>query len=177
MKQLKHFILFIALLMWGVAGFAAEIVYSDPAIVQQSSQNIVIYYNSAEGTGGLKGYTGDIYAHTGVITSESNSDSDWKHAPSWGDNSAKYKLTKVSTDLWKLNIGTLKSYYGLNDGETVRKMAFVFRNADGSKEGKAAGGSDIFLEVHPDGLSVALTSSAPSGVVTDANSTVTFSFL
>ena len=51
MKQLKHFILFIALLMWGVAGFAAEIVYSDPAIVQQSSQNIVIYYNSAEGTG------------------------------------------------------------------------------------------------------------------------------
>ena len=175
MKQLKHFILFIALLMWGVAGFAAEIVYSDPAIVQQSSQNIVIYYNSAEGTGGLKGYTGDIYAHTGVITSESNSDSDWKHAPSWGDNSTKYKLTKVSTDLWKLNIGTLKSYYGLNDGETVRKMAFVFRNADGSKEGKATGGSDIFLEVHPDGLSVALTSSAPSGVVTDANSTVTFS--
>ena len=173
MTQIKQLIMSVALLLWAAIGFAAEIVYSEPAIIQQSSKDIVIYFNAAEGTAGLKGYTGDVYAHTGVITSESNSDSDWKHAPSWGDNSAKYKLTMVSTDLWKLNVGDLKTYYSLNSGETVKKLAFVFRNADGSKEGKASGGSDIFLDVHPDGLSVSLTSSAPSGVVTDANSNVT----
>lgn len=160
------------MLLCSLAGFSAEIVYSEPAIVQQSSKNIVIYFNAAEGTAGLKGYTGDVYAHTGVITSESNSDSDWKHASKWGDNSAKYKLTMVSSDLWKLSVGDLKTYYSLNSGETVKKLAFVFRNADGTKEGKAAGSSDIFLEVHPDGLSVSLSSSSPSGVVTDANSNV-----
>ena len=173
MTQIKQLIMSVALLLWAAIGFAAEIVYSEPAIIQQSSKDIVIYFNAAEGTAGLKGYTGDVYAHTGVITSESNSDSDWKHAPSWGDNSAKYKLTMVGTDLWKLNVGDLKTYYSLNSGETVKKLAFVFRNADGSKEGKASGGSDIFLDVYPDGLSVSLTSSAPSGVVTDANSNVT----
>lgn len=76
MTQIKQLILTVALVLWGATAFAADIVYSEPSIVQQSSKNIVIYYNAAEGTAGLKGATGDVYAHTGVITSASNSDSD-----------------------------------------------------------------------------------------------------
>ena len=173
MTYFKNFFLLSCLLICGIIGNAAELVYTDPAIVQQSTKNIVVYYNAAEGTAGLKGLTADVYAHTGVITSDSESDSDWKHAPKWKDNSAKYKLTFVSTNLWKLEISDLKSYYELADGETVKKLCFVFRNADGTKEGKAAGGSDIFVDVHPDGLSVALVSDASSNVLTDANSNVT----
>ena len=119
----------------------SQVVYTEPAVVQQSSTGIVVYFNAAEGNKGLAGYTGDVYAHTGVVTNESTNDSDWKHAPSkWGDNSAKYKLENAGTDLWKLNIGDLKTYYGLNAGETVKRMAFVFRSGDCSREGKTASG-------------------------------------
>ncbi len=173
MTYFKNFLLLACLLLCGIVA-KAELVYSDPAILQQSSNNVAIFFNAAEGTGGLKGETAAVYAHTGVITSESASDSDWKYAPTWGDNADKYKLTKVGTDLWRLDIGNINSFYGIPSGETVKKLCFVFRNADGSKEGKAAGGSDIFVDVHPDGLSVSLRSSASSNVLTDANSRVTF---
>ena len=154
----------------------SQVVYTEPAVVQQSSTGIVVYFNAAEGNKGLAGYTGDVYAHTGVVTNESTNDSDWKHAPSkWGDNSAKYKLENAGTDLWKLNIGDLKTYYGLNAGETVKRMAFVFRSGDCSREGKTASGGDIFIDVYADGLAINLTSDASSNVLTDANCTVKFS--
>lgn len=174
MTYLKNFLLLVCLIISGIVA-KAELVYSNPAILQQNSDNVVIYFNAAEGTGGLKGETSGIYAHTGVITDKSSSDSDWKYAPSkWGDNSEKYKLTNVGTDLWKLDIGKINTFYGIASGETVKKLCFVFRNADCTKEGKGSGGSDIFIEVHPDGLSMSFSSSVSGNVITDADSRVTF---
>lgn len=165
----------MAMLLLCSAWAVAQVVYTEPAVVQQSSTGIVVYFNAAEGNKGLMGYTGEVYAHTGVITSESTGNSDWKHAPSeWGDNSAKYKLENAGTDLWRLNIGDLKSYYGLNEGETVQRMAFVFRSGDCTKEGKTESGGDIFIDVYPDGLAMNFTSDAGSYVLTDDDNTVSF---
>ena len=165
----------MAMLLLCSAWAVAQVVYTEPVVVQQSSTGIVVYFNAAEGNKGLMGYTGEVYAHTGVITSESTGNSDWKHAPSeWGDNSAKYKLENAGTDLWRLNIGDLKSYYELNEGETVQRMAFVFRSGDCSKEGKTESGGDIFIDVYPDGLAMNFTSDAGSYVLTDDDNTVSF---
>ena len=163
-------ILLLSCSMWAWA----QVVYSEPAVIQQSSTGIVVYFNADEGNKGLAGVTDGVYAHTGVITTESSSDSDWRHAPTWGDNSDKYALEFVSTDLWKLEIGDLKSYYGLEDGEQVTRLAFVFRNETSTLEGKTASGGDIFIDVYPDGLAVNLTSNATSSVLTDNNCTVSF---
>ena len=171
----SRFTLLMAMLLLCSAWAVAQVVYTEPAVVQQSSTGIVVYFNAAEGNKGLMGYTGEVYAHTGVITSESTGNSDWKHAPSeWGDNSAKYKLENAGTDLWRLNIGDLKSYYGLNEGETVQRMAFVFRSGDCSLEGKTESGGDIFIDVYPDGLAMNFTSDAGSYVLTDDDNTVSF---
>lgn len=81
----------------------------------------------------LKGYAGDVYAHTGLITKESTDDNNWKHATEWGDNSEKYKLHSVGHNRWQLVMENgLKDFYGLSLGEEVLKMAFVFRANDGS---------------------------------------------
>ena len=152
----------------------AQVVYTEPAVVTQSATGIAVYFNANEGNKGLAGYTGDVYAHTGVITNKSEGNSDWMYAPEWGDNSPKYKLENAGTNLWKLNIGDLKTYYGLEPGEVVERMAFVFRSSDNKLEGKTAGGGDIFVEVYPDGLAVNLTSNADSYVLTDDNSSVSF---
>lgn len=171
MKKLKLFLL-LTCLICGIAVQAA-VVTSSPAVIQQNSTGIVIYFYAKEGSGGLASST-TIYAHTGVITNESTNDSDWKHAPEWLDNSEKYKLQRenLSKRIWKLTIGDLKSYYNLNPGETVKKLAFVFRNADGTKEGKTADGGDIFIDVHPDGLAVNVTSNASTNILTDGKSNV-----
>ena len=39
---------------------------------------VTVHFDAREGNGGLEGYTGDVYAHTGVITSASSGPSDWK---------------------------------------------------------------------------------------------------
>lgn len=129
-------------------GLNAQIVESVPSPLYEGSQEVKIIYHAAEGSGGLKGYTGEVYAHTGVITNRSTAPSDWKHAPSWGDNNEKYKLTRTSADTYELNIGDIRTYYNMTDtSEHVRKLAFVFRSGDCSREGKTSAGGDIFIEL------------------------------
>ena len=171
--MLKIKSLIVALLMLCAYVVNAQVVYTEPPIIQQSTKNFKVYFNAAQGTAGLKGYTGDVYAHTGVITTASTAPNDWKHAPEWGDNSDKYKLTRVSTDLYSLSIDNIKDFYGLTAGEVVKQLAFVFRASDNSKEGKDTGGKDIFVDVHDDGLALSLETSS-SSVFSAANNKVSF---
>lgn len=147
----------------------AQVVTSNPAFITQENAGVVeIIFDASQGSGGLKDYTGDVYAHTGVITAESTSDADWKHAPTkWGDNNAKYKLSSLGNNKYKLLLTpSLQEYYELDPGEKVLKLAFVFRNDTGSKEGKDIGGKDILVTVYETGLNVAFTNPSISQAVT-----------
>jgi 1,4-alpha-glucan branching enzyme len=151
--------LFISLISW------AQIITSTPTFVTQNAGAIDIIYDASLGTAGLKDYTTSdgVYAHTGVITNASTSSSDWKHASTWGDNAAKYKMTSLGNNKWKLSITPdMATYYGLSAGEIVSKMAFVFRNGLSTKEGKDTGGADIFVNVYQAGLNIAFTNPTSS---------------
>ena len=172
---MKRFLSLIALLLIvGFSQLAAQVVETNPAIVQEDSQNITITFYSSRGSAGMKGST-NCYAHTGVITTKSTSDSDWKYAPKWGDNSDKYKLKLVGTNKFRLTIPDIRTYYGITDPEEkVLKLAFVFRNADCSKEGKNEDGSDIMVNVFASGLAIDITSDASNGIVPASKGTVNF---
>ena len=160
--------LLFSLLSW------AQIITTTPTFVTQSGGAIDIIYDATLGTAGLKDYTGTdgVYAHTGVITNASASSSDWKHAPTWGDNSDKYKMTSLGNNKWKLSITPdMTTYYGLSTGEVVSKMAFVFRNGLATKEGKDTGGTDIFVNVYQAGLNVAFTNPTSNQVVSAGTTT------
>ncbi|MEN8201705.1 MAG: alpha-amylase family glycosyl hydrolase [Bacteroidota bacterium] len=135
----------------------AQIVTTDPAL-SVASQPVTIYYDASQGTGGLKDFTGDVYAHTGVLTTNSTGVTDWKYVKTnWGENTAATKLTRVSANLYSLQITPgIRDYYGVPAFETITHMAFVFRSADSSLEGKDSGGSDIFVEVFEEGLKVSI---------------------
>ena len=171
MKNLKS--VFMALFMLCAFAISAQVVYTEPPMIQQTTKNFKVYFDASQGTAGLKGYTGDVYAHTGVITNNSSSSSDWKYAPTWGDNSEKYKLTREATNLYSLTISDINEYYGVEASEVVERLAFVFRSSDNSLEGKETGGKDIFVDVHEAGLAVALTTTS-ANVFTVANNKVTF---
>ena len=168
---MKRLILLIATAAAALTPAAAQVVTTSPAIVQTDSRNIVITFHADRGNRGLAGIGSNqkIYAHTGVITNESTSPSDWQYAPAWGDNSAKYQMTYAGPDTWTLTIPDINTFYGITKpGVTVEKLAFVFRNADSSREGKGEGGTDIFVDVLPAGFQLVLTSTLSGPVITDS---------
>jgi len=124
------------------------------------NQLVTIYFDASLGNAALANYTSDIWAHTGVITNLSTSTSDWKHVKTnWGINTDATKLTRISTNKYSLQINpSIIDYYGLATNETVLKLAFVFRNSDGSKVAKNADGSDIFVDVYANANQLSISS-------------------
>lgn len=154
----------------------AQIITTFPSPVQEDSHDIVITFHADQGNKGLAGLGPNdaVYAHTGVITNESASPTDWKYAPQWLDNNEKYRLKYTDTNTWELTIPDIRTYYGItNPDVTVSKLMFVFRNANGSKEGKTATGGDIAVNVLQEGLQVSLKSNAsPFGICVPSDGTI-----
>ncbi len=172
---MKSLFLALTAVLLGALGLRAQVT-TEPSPLPEDAVNAVIYFHADEGSKGLMNTpeSGAIYAHTGVITESSKNDSDWKYAPTWGDNKAKYKLEYVSPNLWKLVIGNIHTYYGVPANETIKKLAFVFRDATGNKTGKAVGDKDIFVDVIATGFQMLMDSSIEGDVITPASSFATF---
>jgi hypothetical protein len=96
MQKLYSILIFLLLAFNSQIAWS-QIITTSPAFPTESDE-VTITFDATLGTGGLKDYTGDVYAHTGVITDKSSNDSDWKYAPGkWGDNSPKYKMSSLGT--------------------------------------------------------------------------------
>ncbi len=115
-------------------------VTTDPSFPTENQPVKVIFDSSKESRLGY--YTGDLYAHTGVII---EGDTEWKHViGSWGDNSVQPKLTNKGNGIYELLISPdIRSYYSVLANEKVIKLAFVFRSGDGAKQT-----NDLFTDVY-----------------------------
>ncbi|MCK7537395.1 MAG: hypothetical protein MZV63_43780 [Marinilabiliales bacterium] len=148
MKRAITVSLILALAAWGLT-LSAQVIVTNP-VFPVSSGPVVITFNADKGDMGLKDYAGDdVYAHTGVITNLSTGTSDWKYViAGWTTNLPKAKLTKVSANVYTLSISpSIREFYAVPAGEQIQKLAFVFRNSDGSRTGRDIGGADIFYNV------------------------------
>ncbi len=171
--MVKTYVMALLMVVASVLGVHAQVT-TEPSPLQEDSQDVTIFFHADQGNKGLQGVGPEtkVYAHTGVCLSNGGQ---WVNAPSWGDNSPKYELQYVSTNLWKLYIGDIREYYGITDpAVNVTKLAFVFRSADCKKEGKGEGNTDIFVDVVDAGLQVALESNLPGTLVTPSTAKVTF---
>lgn len=168
----------LAILALAIPALRAQVVTTEPTPLYDNSENVVIYFHANEGNKGLMNLPEStaIYAHTGVITSNSKNDSDWKYVVSdWDKNIDKCKMTYVSPNLYSLKIGNIKEFYGItSSSEVVTKLVFVFRDASGNKTGKAAGDKDITVDVISTALQVSLTKDTEATTISASNPTVTF---
>ncbi len=150
---MKNFLIILFLL--------SSLLYSQVVVTQPEfpteNDSIVVIFNAQEGDGGLAGYDGDVYAHTGVITNYSVDSHDWRHViGTWGDDNTQPKLTRIGTDLYQLVIGYPREFYSVTDpNEHIQQLAFVFRSegAEGPT-GRDVGGADIFADIYGGGLTV-----------------------
>ena len=125
------------------------VAWTEPAFPTQED-DITVYFNAKEGNGGLAGSTGNVYAHTGVLTNFSTSESDWKHVKTdWPGDDPEILMTRIGEDLYSLSYN-IRAFYGFTAPEEVQQLAFVFRSVGGEPTGRAKDGGDIFLPVYPD---------------------------
>ncbi|NQV37676.1 MAG: T9SS type A sorting domain-containing protein [Candidatus Marinimicrobia bacterium] len=126
-------------------------VYPDPDFPTELD-SVVVYFDATLGDSGLAGYTGAIYAHTGVITENSTGQSDWRYViGEWGETDQPL-LESLGNDLYKMVVGFPHDFYGCPDTEQILQLAFVFRSANGSVTGRDVGGADIFMDFYEPGV-------------------------
>ncbi len=118
---------------------------------------------------GLEGYSGDIYAHTGVTVDGDR----WKNViGSWGNNTTQPKLTKINNTTYELLITPdVYNYYGVDNTKQITELDLVFRSADGSKQTSP----DIFVKLYEQGLNIVVTNPANNNEVYNLNDQITLS--
>ncbi len=165
---MRTFTLLIVMLMFAKIG-VSQIITSNPAL-PNDLQSVTITYDATKGTAGLKDYTGDVYAHIGVITDKSTTASDWKYVvAAWGVNVDKAKMTRTAANLYQITLTpNIRQYFGVPAGEIIQKIALVFRSGvmvSGSYlEGKDTGGKDILLGVFAAGFNFVIQQPAKNQV-------------
>ncbi len=165
---MRTLLLLVLLLVLSLTGFS-QIITANPAL-PTDNQSVTLTYDATLGTAGLKDYTGDVYAHIGVITDKSTSSGDWKYvvAP-WGTNVDKAKMTRIAANKYQLVLQPdIRSYFGVPAGEKILQIAVVFRSGvqvNGSfLEGKDTGGKDIFVDVYESGLNIVIQQPAKNQI-------------
>ena len=143
-------------------GNGVALIGTEPPFPQENL-DLTITFNAELGNGGIAGYNDTVYAHTGVITSESTGSSDWKYVKTeWGENTPETMLTLIDDNLYEIHIPNIRDYYGVDASEAILQLAFVFRskepvNGEAYLEGKTVDNSDIFIDVYNDELNVKIT--------------------
>lgn len=138
----------------------AQVVTLSPVFPTQNDV-VTVTFDATGGNAALAGQS-VVYAHTGVITSLSSSATAWRYVQgNWGTDDARVKMTSIGNNKFQLTYH-IASFYGVPSAEKVLKLAFVFRNQDGSKVGRNADASDIFAEIS-DGSFQLLLDIQPSG--------------
>ncbi|RPH03692.1 MAG: T9SS C-terminal target domain-containing protein [bacterium TMED144] len=154
--KIKNLIKMIFFCCFGV--YAQPVIEHSP-LFPSLDKPIVLTFYADRGSKGLSGHNGDVYAHTGVITDKSTRPSDWKYVKtSWGQNTNSTRLTRIALNEYQFTINDIREYYGVPTSERIIKLAFVFRSADASKEGKDSGGEDIFISLYENSINLALIS-------------------
>jgi len=143
MKKNLFLILFFA---FNIKIITSQIIQISPAFPTVNDV-ISLHYDASQGNGGLIGIS-PVYTHTGVVT-QNGLPSSWSYVQgNWGQADSNVIMTDLGNNIHELIID-IDQYYGFPPGTNVAKLAFVFRNADGSLEGKTATMGDIFYPIYP----------------------------
>jgi len=140
---MKKILLFICAL-WTICATAQVTPDPNPIPVGYTGE-VTIIFDATKGNGGMMGAT-KCYAHTGLITAASTSDTDWKNVIGSWRGSTQPQLTSLGDNKWQLTIPNIFTFYNVPTTTNIKKLAFVFHDGPGgSKEGKATGNQNILI--------------------------------
>ncbi len=121
-------------------------VHTEPAF-PMANQRLKMVYDASKGTSGLEGED-QVYIHIGAVTEGSTSTA-WSIVPfEWGTDDPAAKMTRIAgeADVWEFEL-TPNAFFENPNDETIYRLGMVFRNADGTKEGKTESNGDFFVDL------------------------------
>ncbi|HLG38441.1 MAG TPA: alpha-amylase family glycosyl hydrolase, partial [Chitinophagaceae bacterium] len=119
---------------------------------------IVITVDANKGNRGLLGYSGNVYVHIGVITSASTGPGNWLHVPfAWGTTDAASQAAPAGTNKWNYTINNIRSFFSVPAGETITKIAILFRDGPGNLVQRNTDGSDMYVPVYDNGVHIRIS--------------------
>ncbi|WP_158856936.1 alpha-amylase family glycosyl hydrolase [Lunatibacter salilacus] len=141
---MRNYLLFLGILFGGFSPLWAQVT-TIPA-VPSAIQSFTIRYDAKLGSGGLVGEE-RVFVHLGAVTGGATSTT-WEVVPfSWGTDNplALMKAVPGESDLWEYELNP-EELFDLDAAE-IDRIGIVFRNADGTKEGKTSAGGDFFIDL------------------------------
>jgi len=121
----------------------------------KDNDNITITMDATKGNQALLNFSGNVYVHIGVITSASTGSSNWQHVLfTWGSTTVAAQATPAGTNKWSYTINNIRSFFGAAAGETIYKIALLFRDGAGNVVQRNSDGSDMFVPIYDNNLAV-----------------------
>ncbi len=171
MKIKKYLLVTLLYLSGNLFWLQAQIVTLDP-IFATVDDDVTITYDASQGTGQLAGIQ-PVFMHAGVIT-QSGGPGSWQYVQGeWGTYDENGLMTYEGNNMHTKTIN-IRDFFGIPMGEVVTHLAFVFRNEDGSLEGKTADGQDIFVPIYDSNSNFLLAMTLPvdDGIITTVGSEI-----
>lgn len=121
------------------------------------TSSVVITVDCSKGNQGLFNYanTNAVYVHTGVITNLSTTQSDWRYVKfnqNFNQPNDSLLATYLGNNKYSFTINNIRNYYGVPAGETIVKIAMLFRSGDGNTVQRNSDASDMYLSVYNNSL-------------------------
>ncbi|MBA2249749.1 MAG: T9SS type A sorting domain-containing protein [Chitinophagaceae bacterium] len=152
---MKRCLLAIPVLFFSLQSFS-QLLSTSPVFPVDNSP-VTVTMDATKGNQGLLNYTPvtDVYVYTGVITNLSANSTDWRYVRPGSFNTPVPALqaTSAGTNKWQFTIGPdIRTFYGVPAGETILKIAILFRNGSGSQKQANTNGSDMYIPVYSSAL-------------------------
>jgi hypothetical protein len=158
---MKKLTIITGLLLFIFSLRAQELIATPEFPLDTSSVSVVV--DCSYGNHGLNNYsnTSDVYVHVGVITSSSTSSSDWRYVPfTWATTNPAAHATWLGNNRYQYTITNIRSYFGVPAGESILKLAILFRNGSGNLVQRNSDGSDMYQTLYTSSLAVQYTQPA-----------------
>lgn len=144
-----------------------RVVITDPTVFTADMPVKIIFDATQADPSGTAGLIGAqrVYMHAGVVLNAADG-TQWQNViGNWGQDDGVGAMTRVpgQTDRWEITIRP-REYFRVPAGTRIFRLAMVFRNANGTAEGKGPGRSDIFVNV----AEALTTPAAPTNLIATA---------
>ena len=160
---MRNLLALVAVLLCGVVHAQLLTWTPDFPVENDPSQTLVITVDATKGNKGLLNYTpvSDVYVHIGVITNLSAQQKDWRYVKfnqNFNQPNTQLQAASLGNNKWSFTItGSLKTYFGVPSGETIQKIAILFRSGNGQKKQTVTNSdNDMYVPVYTNALAVRL---------------------
>jgi len=153
MQNLRSAILFFITCLSNICLYA-QLLTTSPNFPKDNS-SISIIVDCSKGNQGLLNYanTSDVFVHIGVITNLSSNNTDWRYSKfTWGVVDPAARANFIGPNKYQFSIANIRSFFAVPAGETILRIAILFRNGNGSQVQRNADASDMYIRVYDNSI-------------------------